>query len=185
MKELLDSDRVNYLIWRFVSLRNAPRPVPRPAPPTAQPSTTARLPVCPPIVNSLAHSCNHSTTGHSSCVGDALLHLPAHLPAPPFQPPAHSLTHPLTIRCDVSLILDLACLLTTTDVPGTQIPARRQYVHNFARLNTHSLLSFSLPHPYPRCPSCPLSPRGQLTEAFSWYCRLSRNSRQVPEGVAC
>lgn len=66
MKELLDSDRVNYLIWRFVFLRNAPRPVPRLAP-TAQPSITA---LTRPPARSYSHSPTPSVShspSHSRC----------------------------------------------------------------------------------------------------------------------
>ena len=86
MKELLDSDRVNYLIWRFVFLRNAPRPVPRLAP-TAQPSTTA---LTRPPARSLTHSLTHPYT-QSRCTPS------------PVCSPASSSIHSLTIRCDLSL----------------------------------------------------------------------------------
>lgn len=119
----LGQSQLSHLEVRFPPQRSTPSSTSCAAHgPAKHNSPQARLPVvCPPIVNSPAHSCNHSITSalafHSRCTPS-----PACPPLQPLRSPACPLTHSparsLTIRCDVSLTLDLACLLTMPDLPG-------------------------------------------------------------------
>lgn len=131
----LGQSQLSHLEVRFPPQRSTPSSTPCAAHSPAKHNSPH--PSAHPFTQSLSHCSTHSQLTPS----------PARSPASPAQP-VHSLTHSLS-RCDLTLTLDLACLLTMPAAPGIQILARRQYVHSFSKLIIH--LSLPLPHPvFPR-----------------------------------
>lgn len=162
----LGQSQLSHLEVRFPPQRSTPSSTPRAAHSPAKhnsPHPSTR-PSTHHILNSLAQLTHIP-----------LHHLPAHLPA-------RLLPHSRS-SCDLTLTLDLDCLLTMPAATGIQILARRQYVQSFAQLTINLCLFLSLPLPNTVFLVFPVS-GDQLTRASAWHGRLSRNRRQVPEGMA-